>query len=73
MGLYDCLIMSTYLFKISILSFKNSHSTEEKVKAALKAVKFQTGKTYTAEAMTKALSIFDRDMRKDNETAKVIW
>ena len=48
-----------------------SHSTDEKVKAAIKAAKFQTGKTYTADAMTKALTMFDQDMRKDKDTAKV--
>ena len=41
------------------------------MKAAIKAAKFQTGKTYTADAMTKALTMFDQDMRKDKDTAKV--
>ena len=64
------------VFSILINSFQklpliSSYKTAAALKSAIKAVKYEAGRTFTAEAMKEALQTFLKDTRKDNDTAKV--
>ena len=55
-----------YLKQFSICTLSPSrHTNKDALKKAIKAVKFQTGLTYTAKGMTTALKRFDLHDRND--------
>ena len=51
----------------SILRYSDASS----LKAAIKAVKYEAGATYTAKAMQEALLSYRKKMRDDSEIARV--
>jgi len=49
----------------------NGYVDAESLNAAIKAIKYEPGHTFTAEAMKRALAHYETNMRDDDETAKV--
>ena len=49
----------------------SSYVDAESLNAAIKAIKYEPGHTFTAEAMKRALAHYETNMRDDDETAKV--
>ena len=49
----------------------SSYTDASSLKAAIKAVEYEDGHTFTAEAMKTALAQYKTEMRKDGDIAKV--